>query len=253
MRHLDAGRQADLAVLANTLGHLGFDEIGLADEVGDEAVGRSLVDFRRRSNLENVALRHDRDAVRHGEGFFLVVSHEDEGDAGLVLHALQLELHVLAELIIERRERFVEQQNLGFGRQSAGEGHALLLAAGDLAGLAVLQFFHAHEAQHGIDRRLHFALGFPEHFKAKGDVLRHRHMREQRIALEHRVDVPLEGREMRHFLTIEEDRPIGRHLKSGDEAQQSGLAAAGWSQQGEEFVLPDRDRHIVQGADFAGP
>ena len=80
-----------------------FEEIGLADEIGDEAFGRAVIDFARASDLQDLALGHDRDAVRHGERFFLVMRHEDEGDAGLVLEALQLDLHLLAQFIVERR------------------------------------------------------------------------------------------------------------------------------------------------------
>src|SRR5689334_12742488 len=35
-RHLDPRGQADLALVADALGDLGLDEIGLADEIGDE-------------------------------------------------------------------------------------------------------------------------------------------------------------------------------------------------------------------------
>src|SRR3546814_2512168 len=75
--------------------------------------------------------------LRHRERFFLVVGHKDEGDAGLRLQALQLDLHFLAQLEVERRERLVEQQHPGLARQRAGERPALLLAAGELSRPAV--------------------------------------------------------------------------------------------------------------------
>ena len=56
----------------------------------------------------------------------------DEGDADLVLQADQLELHLLAQLLVERRERLVEQQHLRALHQRAGQRHALPLAAGEL-------------------------------------------------------------------------------------------------------------------------
>ena len=42
--------------------------------------------------------------------FFLVVGDDDEGDADLVLQPLQFQLHGAAQLLVERAERFVEQQ-----------------------------------------------------------------------------------------------------------------------------------------------
>ena len=49
---------------------------------------------------------------------------------------LQLLLHLLAQLEVERAERLVEQQHLRLVDERAGERHALALAAGELAGLA---------------------------------------------------------------------------------------------------------------------
>jgi hypothetical protein len=46
--------------------------------------------------------------------------------------ALQLDLHLLAELEVERAEGFVEQQHLRPVDEGAGERHALALATGEL-------------------------------------------------------------------------------------------------------------------------
>jgi hypothetical protein len=42
---------------------------------------------------------------------------------------MQLDLHVFAQLLVERRERLVQQQHLGLEDQRAGERHPLPLAA----------------------------------------------------------------------------------------------------------------------------
>ena len=62
----------------------------------------------------------------------------DEGDADLLLDRLQLDLHLLAQLQVERAQRLVEQQDLGLVDDRAGERDALLLPAGELVGLARL-------------------------------------------------------------------------------------------------------------------
>ena len=61
----------------------------------------------------------------------------DERDADLALDALELELHHLAQLEVERAERFVEQQRAGVVHQRAGQRDALLLTAGELGRLAL--------------------------------------------------------------------------------------------------------------------
>ena len=50
-----------------------------------------------------------------------------------MLDPLQLELHLLAQLQVERAERLVEQQHLRPVDERAGERDPLLLAAGELA------------------------------------------------------------------------------------------------------------------------
>ena len=61
----------------------------------------------------------------------------DERDPDLVLDPLQLELHLLAQLQVERAERLVEEQHARVVDERAGERDALLLAAGELARLPV--------------------------------------------------------------------------------------------------------------------
>ena len=80
-------------------------------EAGDEGGARRLVQLRRRAELLDLARVHDRDRVGHRHRLFLVVRDVDERDADLVLDALQLELHLLAELHVERAERLVEQEH----------------------------------------------------------------------------------------------------------------------------------------------
>ena len=53
------------------------------------------------------------------------------------LEQLELDLHLLPELAVERAERLVEEQHRRPVDEGAGERHALLLAAGELARLAV--------------------------------------------------------------------------------------------------------------------
>ena len=79
------------------------------------------------------AVVEDGDAVGHRQRLALVVGDEDEGDAERPLQALQFLLHLLAQLQVERAERFVEQQHLRLVDEGAGERHALALAAGELA------------------------------------------------------------------------------------------------------------------------
>ena len=96
-----------------------------------------LVDLLGIGQLLDHAAVHDRDAVGHRERLLLVVRHVDERDADVALDALELDLQLLAQLEVERAERLVEQQHGGPVHERAREGDALLLAAGELARLAL--------------------------------------------------------------------------------------------------------------------
>jgi hypothetical protein len=58
--------------------------------------------------------------------------HEDKRDTDLPLNRLQLDLHLLAKLQIQRAQRLVQQQHAWSVDQRAGEGNTLPLAAGQL-------------------------------------------------------------------------------------------------------------------------
>ena len=77
-------------------------------------------------------MRHDRDAIGHRERFFLIVRDVQERRAELFVQRLELELHLLAELEVDRTERLIEQQDGGVEDEGAGQGDALALSAGEL-------------------------------------------------------------------------------------------------------------------------
>ena len=117
--------EADLRLCLHEAGH----DVALADEARHIGVCRFVVDLQRGTDLLDLARVHDHDLVAHGQGFFLVVGDEDKGNADLLLDALELALHFLAQLQVQRAEGFVQQQYVRLVHQRAGDGHTLLLAA----------------------------------------------------------------------------------------------------------------------------
>ena len=105
-----------------------------AEELGDVAVLRPGIDLPRRTGLPDLAVLHHHDHVGKRDRLHLGVGDMDEGDAEFPLHAAQLLAHLHAQLLVERRERLVEQQHARFGDRGTGQRDALLLAAGELAG-----------------------------------------------------------------------------------------------------------------------
>ena len=112
--------------------------------------------------------------------------------------ALQLELHLLAELQVERAERLVEQQHARLVDERARERDALLLAARELPRLALAEPVEADELEDlARPARATSLPRTPSAAQAEGDVLEDRQVREERVALEDGVDVALVRRPAR--------------------------------------------------------
>ena len=81
------------------------------------------------------------------------MGHVDEGDADLLLDALELDLHLLAQLEVEGAQRLVEEQDGGPVDERPRERDALRLAARDLGRLALLVARQLDELEHVGDAR----------------------------------------------------------------------------------------------------
>jgi hypothetical protein len=64
-------------------------------------------------------------------------------------------------------------------------------------------------------------------------------VREQRIVLEHGVDVAVVRCGVRDVGAPQEDAPLVRHFEAGDHPQRRRLAAAARAEHGEELSVPD--------------
>ena len=98
------------------------------------------IDLMRRAVLLQPSAVHDGDLVGQRERFGLIVGDIDEGDAGAALEdCLSSRAHALAQLGVEVGERLVEQENFRLDHEAARKRDALLLAAGELVGIALLE------------------------------------------------------------------------------------------------------------------
>src|SRR5205085_11364918 len=107
-----------------------------AEKAGDEAVRRAVVDLERAGALLDDAVLHDDDAIAEGDRFLLVMGDVDGGAPEVDVEALDLDAHLDAKLGVEVRERLVEEKALRVAHDGPPQGHALALAAGQLAGFA---------------------------------------------------------------------------------------------------------------------
>ncbi len=251
-------RKADLPVQAGNLGqqvgarreagksdrpavHRAVQEIGAPDEPRDEPGPRPVVQRHRIVHLLDPSVVHHHDAVRRHHRLGLVVRHIHGGDAERVVQAADLRAHLLAQVGIQIGQRLVQQQHLGLDHDRPRQRHALLLPARQFRRIAVPQMAKLHHVQDAIEPRAQFLRRQPAQLQAERHVLRHRHVRPDRIALEdHRHAAPFRrdhavGR--RQHRAVHLDRAGGRADEPRDHPQRGGLAAAGRPEQRDELTL----------------
>ena len=229
---------------------LALQQVRRSEEAGNELGRRALIDILRSADLLALAEAHDGEAVGHRHGFFLVVRDVDEGDADLLLDALELQLHLLAQLEIQSTQRLVQEQDLGLVHQRACEGDALHLAAGHLTRLPLLVAGHLHQLQRGPHPAFDVALRDLAPTKAEGHVVEHVEVREQRVGLEDGVDVAAVRGKSRHVLAAQVDGTRGGVLEPADHPQGRGLAAARRAEHREELAGRDIEGKVVDRHDI---
>src|SRR5207247_4340175 len=200
--------------------------------------------LRARSGLLDATLVEDGEAVAHRQRLVLVVRDVDERDSEILLKALEEELHLLAQLQVERAERLVEEQHLGPVDERAGEGDALALAARELIRLSGSDGRELHTVEHLFDAPLPLGRADSLDSQAVRDVVGDRHVWEEGVVLEYRVYVPGIGRLARDVASFEQDVTLVRKLEARDQAECRRLPGARGTEHREELATrnPELDR-----------
>src|SRR5439155_12798622 len=170
----------------------------------------------------------------------------------LLLQALDLAAHLMAQPRVEVRERLIEEQDVRPLDQRARERDALLLAAGELRGPPVQELRDLYErrrfAHALVALRLRDAAAKLER---EADVLRDRHVRVERVALEDHSDPPVLRVEMVHALVAEDDRAARRAVDPGDHEERRRLAAARGAEERDELARAHLEVELVHRGDIA--
>jgi hypothetical protein len=150
-------------------------------------------------------------------------------------------LHVEAGRLVEGGEGLVHEDDAGLEHQRAGDGHALLLAPGQLVRVLVLVARKPHPDDPLSRQLLHLpprqSQLTPVELKAEGDVLEHRQVGEGAIALE---DHPAVATRAHHPLAAHQHLAAGRRIdvrKALDQVQDRRLATAGGADEGDELAV----------------
>ena len=196
----------------------------------------------RKSHRLHPPLLEQEDLARERHRLPHVVGDVEDRRPPLVAHAQEIGHDPLAQGDVEGGQRLVEQEQARADGQGAGEGDALLLAAGEGGGMAAGQ----GPDLEGIDglrhvRRRSRAAGPEAH------VVAHREVREQARLLRHVADAaPLGG-----------GQPAGRgvheHVAVDGDPSPRDRAQPGHGLEQRRLAGPGRPHHRGHGRGQAGP
>ena len=203
----------------------------MADELGGVSGGGMYVDFTGTPDLFKGPVAQEGDAGGQGHCFFLVVGDEQEGDADFALQNFEFGLHLLAEVGVESRERFVEEEKLWTIYERSGQGDALLLAATQFGGPGARVFGHFHHSESFVHTRGDFAGGRVFYAKAVGHVFADAEVGKKCVMLEDRVYRALVGGEGVEADLRHPDFTRRGLFEPGDETEESGFAGAAFSEE----------------------
>ena len=165
----------------------GMGKHAVANELGDKARSRSVIERVGVVPLVQAALLHHADLVANGKSLELVVGYKQRRGVGRLEDAAHLVGEPLAQVNIEVGERLVEQQQAWLGCQGSGQGHALLLPAREFMCEAALLAGQADQGQHLVNPAC--PLSPWQVANAKANIALDIEVREQRVILEHHANL----------------------------------------------------------------
>ena len=167
-------------------------------------------------------------------------------------HFLQQFHHLDAGLAVQRTGGLVRQQDVGVVHQGAGDGHALHLAAGHLAGVLVQLAAQAHILQRFGRPAAALGLGDAGDGQGQLHIGQHRLVRDEVVALEHKADgvvavgVPVAVGVLPGGDAVDDKVAAVVAVQAADDVQQRRLAGAARAEDGDKFVVAQVQADIVQ-------
>src|SRR5262249_55628249 len=162
-----------------------------AQERGRVERTRGPVELLGLPDLDQAPALDDSDPVGDLEGLLLVVRDEDGRQADLAEAPAKLR----PDLHVQRAEGLVQQEDLRLVGQRPRQGDPLLLAARELARVALAEASEADEVEQLLALLLAVAAGDAPDPEPEGDVLRGRHVLGDRVVLENEAEAaPLRPR-----------------------------------------------------------
>ncbi len=201
----------------------------------------------QRPGGEDAARFHHHQVVGQARHFVDGVADVDDRQRQLVVQAVEVGQHLGLAARVERRQRFVEQQQARVGAERARDRDALAFAARERGRAPRHQRADAQQLDDAVERDA--ALAGRDAAQAVFEVAAHVEVREQRRVLDHVAD----GAAMRRHPGAggvvlpdfgAEGEAALRTLQPGDGAQHGGLAAARRAEQRRDAARRQLERDV---------
>src|SRR5712671_3397122 len=192
---------------------------------------------------------HHRHAICQIDRFIDLMRDKQHGLPGLRPDLEQFRLHEFPCLRVERRERFVHQQYDRIGRQRAREVCPLLHTSREFRWVVAFESLEAHKIREVLGALLHRGrVKSPLKLHAVSYITRDGAPWQQAGML--KDDRAIHAGALDGF-AVDGDSAFLKRQQARHDAHQRSLAAAAGSDDGHEFAIGDRQRHIDQCRNFA--
>ncbi|MCY1496164.1 hypothetical protein D9M68_300920 [compost metagenome] len=178
------------------------------DEAGDEQVFRGVVDRHRVGQLLDHAALHDSNTIGERQRLYLVVGDVDHRVLQRLVQPLDLDAQLRAQLGVEVGKRLVEEEHVDIAHQRPADRHPLALATGKLRRFALQERLDLQDLGGAAHTFVDLLLRDLCDLQAEGEVLLHRHLRIERVGLEHHADAAVLGLLPGDVLVFDEDLPV---------------------------------------------
>ena len=187
------------------------------------------------------------DALSERHRLDLVVGDVERRHREPLVEPHELRSHLDPELRVEVGERLVHEEAARMPHDRAPHGHPLSLAARERPRLAVEEALEAEQCRSLLDPPLALRLRDALRLEREADVRAHRHMRVERVVLEHHCDVTVDRVEVVDDHVADEDLAGGGTFEAGQHAQCRRLAAARRPHEDHELAVRDLEVEVVDG------
>ena len=146
----------------------------------------------------------------------------------------------------------IGDDHIGVVHQRPGNGHALLLPAGELTGIAVRLLVQPHQLEDIGDAPLQIPAGGPNGPHGKGQIFVHSFLIDQAEILKDDPQSPahqghLAGADIIQTVPVDHQLPLGQGDLAGDQLDHGGLSGPGGAHQKDKLSIINAEIDPLQG------